>query len=115
MERVAVEAFRNISERWGIAVSERSVFLQIPEDVIERWFMAPAQARLEMPQLERISYMLGIFGALHILFDQTSADDWPNRNNVAFSNRRPLDRMLDGIDGLREVHRYVQHAAYVGW
>lgn len=115
IERVAVQAFRRISERWKIDAGDRSRFLQVPEDLIESWFEASGLARLEISQLERISYMVGIFGALHTIFDETSADNWPNWINAAFGDRMPLDRMLDGINGLIVVHKYVLHMAYVGW
>ena len=46
----------------------------------------------------RISYLVGIFKALHILHGEDLADRWvvmPNRNRI-FGGRSPLDYMLQG-------------------
>ena len=85
--------------------------------VLEDWFADPQNTQLETRQLERISYMLGIFMALHTMYGGQAAlaNDWPQRQNADFGERRPLDRMLDGIDGIKEVRDYIYHAAYVIW
>ncbi|HET8881082.1 MAG TPA: MbcA/ParS/Xre antitoxin family protein, partial [Solimonas sp.] len=49
--------------------------------------------------MERISYVLGIYKALQILFPQAErADEWVRRPNDAplFAGRSALDRMLSG-------------------
>jgi uncharacterized protein (DUF2384 family) len=115
MERVAIEALRSLSELWRLSRDEAARLLQVPEDMIARWFEVPDRARLEPSQLERVSYLLGIYGALHSFYgDQQAADDWPRRPNAYFGERMPMDRMLDGIDGIIEVHGYAIQAV-VGW
>ena len=55
-------------------------------------------ARLSSDTLERISYVMGIYKALHILYGDKLADEWvrlPNANAV-FNGRSPLAAMLGG-------------------
>jgi hypothetical protein len=58
--------------------------------------------------LVRISLVLGIYKALHILYpDDALADRWvkfPNSNPL-FGGEPALARMAAGIDGLLEVRR----------
>jgi uncharacterized protein (DUF2384 family) len=53
---------------------------------------------LEQDQLVRISYLIGIFKALNILYSQRLADQWmqlPNTNPI-FAGGTPLDYILHG-------------------
>ena len=53
---------------------------------------------LDQDRLTRISYLIGIFKALHILHGEALADRWvalPNRNRV-FGGKSPLAYMLQG-------------------
>ena len=67
--------------------------------------------------IERISYLLGIFKALELLFpDPTRADAWIRRANDAapFGGRSALDRMLSGnVSDLFVVRSYLD--AQRGW
>lgn len=61
--------------------------------------------------LERISYVLGIYKALQILFpDPVRADAWIKRANSAplFAGQRALDRLLSGnVSDLFVVRQYL--------
>lgn len=61
--------------------------------------------------LERISYILGIYKALHLLFaDRAQADGWVRRPNAAlmFGGRSALERMLAGdVADLHAVRQYL--------
>lgn len=53
---------------------------------------------LEADKLTRISYLIGIFKALNILYSDRLADAWvqlPNRNRI-FGGRTPLAYMIKG-------------------
>ena len=53
---------------------------------------------LEVDCITRISYLLGIYKALHILYGDKLADEWinlPNTNQI-FEGRTPLAYMLGG-------------------
>ena len=67
--------------------------------------------------LERISYVLGIYKALQVLFpDPTRADAWLRKPNAAlpFGGGSALDRMLSGnVADLFVVRSYLD--APRGW
>jgi hypothetical protein len=67
--------------------------------------------------LERISYVLGIYKALHSLFvDRAQADSWVRRPNAApmLGGQSALDRMLAGqVGGLCIVRQYLEEQR--GW
>jgi hypothetical protein len=53
---------------------------------------------LEVDRITRISYLLGIYKALHVLYGDKLADEWvhlPNTNPI-FNGRTPLSYMLAG-------------------
>ncbi len=53
---------------------------------------------LDQDRLVRISYLIGIFKSLNILYSQRLADQWiqlPNTNPI-FAGRTPLDYILRG-------------------
>ncbi len=63
---------------------------------------------LEADRLMRISYLVGIFKALHILHGRSLADEWvqlPNRHPV-FGGQTPLAYMIrGGLPALQTVRR----------
>jgi hypothetical protein len=65
-------------------------------------------ALLSQEQLKRISYVIGIYKALHVLLRDALADSWVRRpnDNVMFGGRKPLDYMAQGgIEALRNVQK----------
>ena len=63
---------------------------------------------LEVDRLTRVSYLIGIFKALHILHGRALADEWvhlPNRHPI-FSGQPPLAVMVQGgLPALQLVRR----------
>ena len=62
---------------------------------------------LEQDRLLRISYLIGIFKSLNILYSQRLADQWmqlPNTNPI-FAGRTPLDYILHGGTPAMDVVR----------
>ena len=61
--------------------------------------------------MERISYFIGIYNAVHILFGApTQADGWIKRANMAamFGGGSALDRMMGGqVADLDVVRKYL--------
>jgi len=68
---------------------------------------SPARV-LDADRLTRISYLVGIFKALHILHAHALADEWvhlPNRNPV-FAGQTPLAYMIrGGLPAMQTVRR----------
>lgn len=107
----ALTAFFNIAQAWGLSADDERVLLGSPaRSTFFKWKSERA-ARLSPDTLERISYILGIYKALHILLPTAqSADDWVKRPNTAppFGGRSALERMRGGrVMDLADVRRYL--------
>ncbi len=65
---------------------------------------------LDTDRLTRVSLLVGIFKALHVLYSDSLADRWvhlPNANRV-FGGATPLDYMLrGGVPAIYTVRRLV--------
>ena len=63
---------------------------------------------LEIDQIIRVSYLVGIYKALHLLYGDKLADEWvslPNSNTV-FGGSTPLQHMLcNGLTGIETVRK----------
>lgn len=112
-----LRAFFNLSERWKLRVAEQRKLLgDPPESTFYKW-KREREGALSRDTLERISYLLGIYKALQILFpNNEQADAWlhrPNRSPL-FGGQSALDRMLSGnVSDLYVVRQYLD--AQRGW
>lgn len=107
--RVALKAFFKLSQAWGLTREEAQVLLGSPsESTYYRWRQGKV-ASLPRDTLERISVLIGIYKALHILFPiATRADDYIRRANSDFAGRSAMDVMLQGsVDALYQIRRYL--------
>jgi uncharacterized protein (DUF2384 family) len=111
----AIRAFDKISDAWQMDVAEQRAALGgVSRQTIYNWREHPARARLSDDQLDRISCLLGIYKALHILFTRPEqADSWIRRPNsaVPFGGRPAADLLFGGrmLDLIR-VRRYLDGA-----
>ena len=108
----ALQAFFNLSERWGLSVSEQRTLLgSPPESTFFKWKAEKSARRLSRDAIERISYLLGIYKALSILLPSTrAADEWIRKPNSAplFHGQSAIERMMAGsIVDLADVRRYL--------
>ena len=113
----ALRAFFNITGRWGLDTEQERVLLGSPgRSTFFRWKRDRA-GQLPHDALERISYVLGIYKALHLIFsNERQADEWIRRPNAAplLGGRPALDRMLGGqVAALFVVRQYLD--AQRGW
>ena len=76
----------------------------------------PQPRELTRDQMERLSYVIGIYGGLHAILGKSPlAQDWLHRPNEDFGGAPPLARMLAGnVGDLVDVRRYVD-AWRVAW
>ncbi len=114
----ALKAFFRIAERWKLDVEQQLTLLGAPaRSTFFKW-KKDQDGHLSMDTLERISYLLGIFKALHILLpDEDAADAWVKKPNTAplFAGKAALDRMLSGhVSDLYVVRQYLD-AQRGGW
>ncbi len=108
----ALQGFFNITERWNLTAKQQRVLLGEPaESTFFKWKSTNSAKCLTSGTLERISYILGIHRALHILLPTEDAVfEWINKPNSAplFSGETALSRMLSGrISDLHEVRRFL--------
>ncbi|HEX5307065.1 MAG TPA: MbcA/ParS/Xre antitoxin family protein [Dyella sp.] len=107
----ALRSFFRLAEAWQLRVAEQRRLLgDPPESTFYKWKReqdgAPGR-----DVIERISYLLGIFKALQILFpDPAQADAWLRKPNQAalFGGHSALERMLSGnVADLFVVRQYL--------
>ncbi|MGZ8377474.1 MAG: MbcA/ParS/Xre antitoxin family protein [Gemmatirosa sp.] len=114
----ALRTFFRIADAWRLSPSEQMTLLGgPPRSTFYKW-REGGDVRLPRDVLERVSYVLGIFKALQILFSEPArADEWIRRANDAppFGGRSALDRMLSGnVADLFVVRQYLD-AQRGGW
>jgi len=95
----AVKAFVNLIEKWKVKDTDAMALLG---DMGSSSFYAlkksAAKTVLSQDRLTRISYLVGIFKALNILYGVDLADAWlqlPNKNRI-FQDSTPLAYMIRG-------------------
>jgi hypothetical protein len=107
----ALRSFFRLAEVWRLRVAEQRKLLgDPPESTFYKW-KREQDGNPGRDVIERISYLLGIFKALQILFpDPEQADAWLRRPNQAtlFGGHSALERMLSGnVADLFVVRQYL--------
>lgn len=107
---VAMKLFMNIAgKEWSLSEKEMRVLLGEPSrSTFYNWRTGKVTS-LNRDTLDRVSYIAGIYKALHILFSQPEqANSWLRKENAAFAGRTALDVMLAGsVVDLARVRRYL--------
>ncbi len=109
MSAPAIRTFLNIAEAWKLSVEQQLGLLGWPAESTYFKYKAGQVGILPYDTLIRISLVVGIYKALHILYPEPAlADAWvklPNSNTL-FAGRPALALMIDGgMDGLYQVRR----------
>jgi len=98
LSRSALKAFFKLAQAWKLRDEEACTLLGgMSSSAFYEWKKKPDRV-LEVDRLTRISYLLGIYKALHILYGDKLADEWvgmPNRN-LLLGGKTPLAYMLEG-------------------
>jgi hypothetical protein len=118
MSAPAMRSFLRIGRAWDLSVEEQRGLLGWPAASTYYKYKAGEVGTLSYDTLTRISLLLGIYKALHILYpDDALADRWvklPNSNPM-FGGKPALALMVDaGIDGLTQTRRLLD-ARRGGW
>ena len=109
--QVALKAFFNMCEEWRLKNEQQIILLGEPsKTTFYRWKKGES-GDLSQDTLERVSYLLGIYKALRILFtSKDQANSWIHRENSAnlFAGKSALDFMLHGkMANLFETRKYL--------
>jgi hypothetical protein len=104
----ALTAFFDIMARWKVRDEDARTLLGGVSNGPFYELKKRPQRVLDADTLTRISYLIGIYKALHILHSNELADEWmrlPNRNAI-FGGGTPLDCVLrGGLPALQTVRR----------
>jgi hypothetical protein len=108
LSRPALKAFFNIMARWKVRdEGARAVLGGVSNGPFTRMKRNPERV-IDADRLTRISYLIGMFKALHILHSRSLADEWvqmPNSNPI-FSGRTPLAYIIrGGLPAMQTVRR----------
>jgi len=94
----ALKGFFKLAAAWQLRDEDaRELLGGLSASSFYDWKKNPERV-LDADRITRISYLLGIYKALHILYGDKLADEWvhlPN-TNIIFGGRTPLVLMLGG-------------------
>jgi hypothetical protein len=104
----AVRAFFKLIDRWQIRDDDAKALLGGISNGPYYEMKKDPDRVLDADRLQRISYLIGIFKALNILYSKKLADAWitlPNSNRI-FGGRSPLQYILrGGLPAMQTVRR----------
>jgi hypothetical protein len=104
----ALRAFFNIAARWQIRDEDARALLGGVSNGPYYQMKKNPDRVLDADTLLRVSYLIGIFKALHILHSEPLADEWvrlPNANRI-FAGKSPLAYMrAGGLPAIEIVRR----------
>jgi hypothetical protein len=98
LSQSALKGFFRLATAWKLRDEDaRELLGGLSSSAFYDWKKNPDRL-LEVDRITRISYLLGIYKSLHILYGDKLADEWvqlPNTNPI-FAGRTPLAFMLGG-------------------
>ena len=98
LSRSALRGFFKIVERWKLRDEDaRELLGGLSSSAYYEWKKNPDRI-LDVDRITRVSYLVGIYKALHILYGDRLADEWVSlaNSNAVFGGRTPLAYMLAG-------------------
>lgn len=107
--QIALKVFFNIMNEWSVKNQDQITLLGKPgSTTFYNWKKGQASS-LSVDTMERISYIMGIYKALGILFPtREQADAWIKKPNNHFNSESALTYMLKGsIVHLNDMRRYL--------
>jgi uncharacterized protein (DUF2384 family) len=111
--RAGLTTFFSIAKEWGLSNDQQRVLLGSPGRTTFFDWKRHHSGNLSRDTLDRLSYLLGIYKALHILFSDDAAAQWLRHPNAdpLFEENSPLQYMLSGqLVALADVRRYLDWA-----
>lgn len=106
----AIEAFFRIIDLWALRNEDATGLLGGISNGKFHDLKKTHRGNLSQDELTRVSYLIGIFKALNILFSKKLANEWVRRPNTnpMFAGATPLHLMLTrGMPALMETRRFL--------
>lgn len=111
LSQSAADGLFAILERWQLSAERAAELLGgMPQSSLSKLKSA---AGIRPDEMTRISYMVGIYRALHSLLPSDLADCWMTRpnDNLLFAGGTPLEYVIrGGIPGLQRVRSLLDEA-----
>lgn len=104
----ALRAFFNMMERWSVRDEDARALLGGISNGPFYELKKNTERVLETDRLQRISYLVGIFKALNVLYSEKLADAWLRlaNENPIFVGQTPLSYMIQGgLPAMQVVRR----------
>jgi hypothetical protein len=116
---IGFKAVNNIFDKWGVDLSQRLAMLRLARSTYYKYCQNPGSIKLDSDQLTRISYILNIYSALKIIFNNRDNVNgfvkMPNHNPF-FNGRTPLEVMSTGaMSDMYETFRRIDGMRGAGW
>jgi hypothetical protein len=117
-----LRTFARIADRWKLSAADAMALLGMESrstyyELLKRARGSREIKGLSKDQLDRLSYVLGIYEAIRVLFphSEETRDSWVSRSNAApmFAGRSPLEIMRSSMIGLYQTFSHL--AAARGW
>lgn len=112
-----LKAFFKIAELWKLSNDQAMVLLGQPaRSTYYNWKKGDVKGSVNLDLASRLSYILGIFKALELLYTRPElADRWVSQPNLTFGGESALDRLMGGqITDLAQVRDYLD-SVRGGW
>ncbi len=109
LSEVAIKAFLALMKAWALSNAEASGLLGVSASSLDR-IKRGYRPTLSQDQLTRVSALVGIYKGLHLLFSDSTSDDWVRRVNRGplFNRQTPIQSMIEGgIPRMLDVRRYI--------
>lgn len=109
LSEVAIKAFLALMKAWALSNAEASGLLGVSASSLDR-IKRGYRPTLSQDQLTRVSALVGIYKGLHLLFSDSTSDDWVRRANRGplFNHQTPIQSMIEGgIPRMLDVRRYI--------
>jgi hypothetical protein len=114
-----LRTFARIADKWDLPATEAMALLGVDSrstyyELLKRAREAREVKGLSRDQLDRLSYLLGIYAAMRVIFphSEQSRNEWVSRANSAtlFGGRSPLEIMRSGMIGLYQTFAHLAAA-----
>lgn len=114
LESAAPAAFKtvvSIMETWGCTREQMAIILGMPKSTLGRYIAAPEKVNFTSDQQSRVSYLLNIYQAIRMTFNnQVNIDKFMSlkNNNGMFAGRAPLDLLLEGsMENMIDTYKHI--------
>lgn len=114
-----LRTFARIADKWDLPATDAMALLGVDSrstyyELLKRARETKEVKGLSRDQLDRLSYLLGIYAAMRVIFphSEDSRNEWVSHPNTGalFGGRSPLEIMRSGMIGLYQTFAHLAAA-----